>query len=85
MILEWILRQNPKISISTGFKRAKNCRKRDFLKTINRSLSDYFYALNPFGKRNYYYYYLKKKQFRAYKRAGNNSISILNNIQIKSK
>jgi hypothetical protein len=69
----------PKYQYQPASKGPKTAEKEAFLKTINRSLSDHFYALNPFRKRNYYFLY-KKKQFRAYKRAGNNSIFISNNI-----
>jgi hypothetical protein len=50
----------PKYQYQPASKGPKTAEKEAFLKNINGSLSDHFYALNPFGKRNYCFFCSKK-------------------------
>jgi hypothetical protein len=81
--VDFTLKPYPKYQYQPPLKRAKNFRKKDFLKAINRSPLNHLYGLNPLGKRNYYYFLFQKKQFKTSKRAGSTSSSISKHFSIK--
>jgi hypothetical protein len=63
------LKPYPKYQYQTPLRGPKIAKKEAFLTTINRSILEHLYVLNPLGKRSNCFF-VQKKQFRAFKRAG---------------